>query len=227
MHALSQSGSFRSKSILARRLSAAESPRGRDSPDFSHDSFDHDGSRTSSDIPPSGIISHQSGTASPEVFGGVPQARIPRVGKSPTSVNGKTDHHAGPGNGATETTSLLASSRAGDRKPYGTTSDVECQTEQRVKPSKFWQRASETAHEAAEFLQRARNPKTWDRKAIFRAGVVDPVKSLPAVFLGLLLNVLDGLSYGEYTLNYLHNLASFLKYCWFPYIFKISISRYI
>ncbi|KAK8166743.1 sulfate transporter family protein-like protein [Phyllosticta citrichinensis] len=196
MHALSQSGSFRSKSILARRLSAAESPHGCDSPDFLHDSFDHDGSRTSSDIPPSGILSHQSGTASPEAVGSLPQARIPRAGKSPTPVNGPTEHRAGQGNGATETTSLLASPRAADRKPYGTTSDVECQGESRSRRSRFWHKASDRVHDAAEFLRRARNPKTWDRKAILHAGVIDPVKSLPAVFLGLLLNVLDGLSYG-------------------------------
>jgi len=41
------------------------------------------------------------------------------------------------------------------------------------------------------------NPKAWDRKAIWRAGVVAPVGYLPAVTLGTLLNILDALSYGK------------------------------
>jgi SulP family sulfate permease len=42
------------------------------------------------------------------------------------------------------------------------------------------------------------NPKAWDRKAIWENAVVAPVSCLPAVILGLLLNVLDALSYGTY-----------------------------
>ncbi|OKL60224.1 hypothetical protein UA08_04618 [Talaromyces atroroseus] len=40
------------------------------------------------------------------------------------------------------------------------------------------------------------HPKSWDRHAIWQEGVVRPVSLLPAVFLGLLLNILDALSYG-------------------------------
>ncbi|TVY94402.1 Uncharacterized protein LAWI1_G000153 [Lachnellula willkommii] len=40
------------------------------------------------------------------------------------------------------------------------------------------------------------NPKSWDRKVIWTRAVVEPVGYLPAVILGLLLNVLDALSYG-------------------------------
>lgn len=40
------------------------------------------------------------------------------------------------------------------------------------------------------------HPKSWDGAAIWRLGVVQPVSLLPAVFLGLLLNILDALSYG-------------------------------
>jgi SulP family sulfate permease len=39
-------------------------------------------------------------------------------------------------------------------------------------------------------------PKAWDRRAIWNRGVLDPIKALPAVFVGALLNVLDALSYG-------------------------------
>ncbi len=40
------------------------------------------------------------------------------------------------------------------------------------------------------------NPKTWDRKVVWQRAVVDPVRCLPAVVVGLLLNILDALSYG-------------------------------
>lgn len=40
------------------------------------------------------------------------------------------------------------------------------------------------------------NPKSWDRKAIWQHAVVEPVGFLPSVGLGLLLNILDALSYG-------------------------------
>lgn len=42
------------------------------------------------------------------------------------------------------------------------------------------------------------NPKSWDKKAIWDNAVLAPAACLPAVILGLLLNVLDALSYGMY-----------------------------
>ncbi|KAK0670741.1 sulfate transporter family-domain-containing protein [Cercophora samala] len=40
------------------------------------------------------------------------------------------------------------------------------------------------------------NPKHWDRHALWKNVVVAPVACLPAVIVGLLLNILDALSYG-------------------------------
>ncbi|TVY46136.1 Uncharacterized protein LSUB1_G000015 [Lachnellula subtilissima] len=40
------------------------------------------------------------------------------------------------------------------------------------------------------------NPKKWDRTLLWNLAVVTPVGFLPAVILGLLLNILDALSYG-------------------------------
>ncbi|RDW94341.1 sulfate transporter family protein-like protein [Coleophoma crateriformis] len=40
------------------------------------------------------------------------------------------------------------------------------------------------------------HPKMWDRRAIWNNAVVAPTAALPAVILGLLLNILDALSYG-------------------------------
>jgi SulP family sulfate permease len=39
-------------------------------------------------------------------------------------------------------------------------------------------------------------PKRWNRQAILRNAVLDPIGYIPAVILGSLLNVLDALSYG-------------------------------
>ncbi|KAI1107509.1 sulfate transporter family-domain-containing protein [Jackrogersella minutella] len=40
------------------------------------------------------------------------------------------------------------------------------------------------------------NPKTWNKKVIFQRAVMEPIHCLPAVIVGLLLNILDALSYG-------------------------------
>jgi sulfate permease, SulP family len=47
-----------------------------------------------------------------------------------------------------------------------------------------------------EIARTVLNPKRWNRKAIWQNAVVEPVGYLPAVTLGLLLNILDALSYG-------------------------------
>lgn len=40
------------------------------------------------------------------------------------------------------------------------------------------------------------HPKTWNPRTVWRKGILHPASLLPAVFLGLLLNILDALSYG-------------------------------
>ncbi|ODA81771.1 hypothetical protein RJ55_00275 [Drechmeria coniospora] len=40
------------------------------------------------------------------------------------------------------------------------------------------------------------NPRRWDRRIVWEKAVVEPVSVLPAVAVGLLLNILDALSYG-------------------------------
>ncbi|KAK3392985.1 sulfate transporter family-domain-containing protein [Podospora didyma] len=49
---------------------------------------------------------------------------------------------------------------------------------------------------AAGFFRTAFDPKSWDRHALWQNIVVAPVACLPAVIVGLLLNILDALSYG-------------------------------
>lgn len=50
---------------------------------------------------------------------------------------------------------------------------------------------------AARTFHVASNPKSWDMKQVVQKTVVKPASVLPAVFLGLLLNLLDALSYGS------------------------------
>ncbi len=47
-------------------------------------------------------------------------------------------------------------------------------------------------------VQLVSNPKRWDGRAVWRNVVVAPVACLPAVVVGLLFNILDALSYGEW-----------------------------
>ncbi|KAK0659853.1 Uncharacterized protein DIS24_g3794 [Lasiodiplodia hormozganensis] len=209
MHALSESGSFRSPSVLAHRLSAAGSPRGRRPPELVNDTFDLDGGRDVLELPPSGIIEEESEPSSPEPLREAAPRRFTRpvssAGARPSSASAANgEHHRDPRRstddrrGLSETSSLLPNKRPQSRKHYGsTTTDVEDQRHGLgPRPAKFWTRVSGAAHSAVDGFHRATNPKSWDREAIFQAAVVEPVSALPAVFLGLLLNVLDGLSYG-------------------------------
>jgi SulP family sulfate permease len=54
-------------------------------------------------------------------------------------------------------------------------------------------------------LRTVRDPKCWDRRALWQNIVVAPVACLPAVIVGLLLNILDALSYG---------MCLFGDFCW-------------
>ena len=92
---------------------------------------------------------------------------------------------------ADEHTSLLS-----DRKvsaAYGDLSDVERQHEQRRSPVSKLQKPLRRLRGCFYVLSHL---KTWSAGAIYQEVIVHPVKLLPAVFLGLLLNILDALSYG-------------------------------
>jgi SulP family sulfate permease len=78
--------------------------------------------------------------------------------------------------------------------------DVEGQKKPPPKPWFFGRladRAHGAEHHASRTLAVAFNPKSWDRRAIYQSAVVAPASSLPAVCVGLLLNILDALSYGK------------------------------
>ena len=96
----------------------------------------------------------------------------------------------------TETTSLVPKNPGGSDQGYGIVDDIENQAgEIAVAPSRS-HHAGNFAHATKFFFGTVCNPKAWDGRSIWQQGVVYPTSLLPSVFLGLLLNVLDALSYG-------------------------------
>ncbi len=101
---------------------------------------------------------------------------------------------------ADERTGLLAS--ANGRKPQRSgahgNQDLESQRRTFRRP---WLRAGRLVpwlnrKSLAASARTVVNPRCWNARAIWQVGVVKPAGYVPAVILGLLLNILDGLSYG-------------------------------
>ncbi|KAL5359583.1 sulfate transporter family-domain-containing protein [Aspergillus floccosus] len=94
----------------------------------------------------------------------------------------------------TEHTSLIP--RTSPTKPihsYGSIEDVESQRPMRKPDGGVLREALSNFSSCCRVLS---SPKSWSGSAVWNRGVVYPVSLLPAVFLGLLLNILDALSYG-------------------------------
>ncbi|KXJ95809.1 cyclic nucleotide-binding domain-containing protein [Microdochium bolleyi] len=91
-------------------------------------------------------------------------------------------------------------------KPLSTTSlggdtdleDLEGQKPVPENPSWGEWLSSVTDHSASKIRGVAEtiNPKAWSAKSVYQKVVLEPVRCLPAVVVGLLLNILDALSYG-------------------------------
>lgn len=93
----------------------------------------------------------------------------------------------------TERTSLLNKSPSRPSRNYGVVDDVEGQVYAPKETSRVLPSALSKISAPFRILV---HPKSWDRRAVWRQGVVYPLSLLPSVFLGLLLNILDALSYG-------------------------------
>lgn len=91
-----------------------------------------------------------------------------------------------------ERTTLLPKKTA-----YGSIKDLEGQQVAKHEP-KFQIRAvlQRFKEQTARIIRVASSPKSWDRQNILEYGVRQPASLVPPVILGLLLNVLDALSYG-------------------------------
>ena len=58
-------------------------------------------------------------------------------------------------------------------------------------------KASRTIRHSVNYARVAIKPAAWDRRKVWQNVVSRPASFLPAIILGLLLNILDALSYGR------------------------------
>jgi sulfate permease, SulP family len=101
----------------------------------------------------------------------------------------------------TEQTSLMQKhpSSASHTMPiYGTIDDIEASRSAQDSRSAILKAKYQQSLNSLDTFRRViLHPKSWDSKVIWNQGIVYPASLLPAVFLGLLLNILDALSYGK------------------------------
>jgi len=97
-----------------------------------------------------------------------------------------------------EQTALLLQ-KAAQRSPvYGTVEDLESQIWTFASPIiKFHDVFCYTEEHVFNAIGRLMRPKSWDKQFIWQQGVRQPLAYVPPVILGVLLNILDALSYGS------------------------------
>ncbi|KAK2760810.1 hypothetical protein FQN54_002048 [Arachnomyces sp. PD_36] len=116
-------------------------------------------------------------------------------GPKPKTSSEPTIHVTDSAGSADDERTSLLRKRSVSKEPrnYRTVEDIEGQDFLRKRhPHKLRQALAK----GQAIGRRITDPKSWDRRTIWRDGVVYPVSLLPAVLLGLLLNILDALSYG-------------------------------
>ena len=96
-----------------------------------------------------------------------------------------------------ERTTLLDNKTA-----YGSIKDLEGQQVARSEPTSRIDAVLQRSREHTALVVRiVSSPKSWDRHDILEYGVRQPASFVPPVILGLLLNILDALSYGDIQLS--------------------------
>ena len=103
-----------------------------------------------------------------------------------------------------ETAPLLPMRSRESRRSYGTNhserSAVDAESQKGPRKRRWFQgfqnRDDHAQGKLTSFVTAVRHPSEWDRETLWQNIVVAPVSCLPAVVVGLLLNILDALSYG-------------------------------
>ncbi|KAI9708422.1 MAG: hypothetical protein M1828_002985 [Chrysothrix sp. TS-e1954] len=99
-----------------------------------------------------------------------------------------------------ESTPLLGQARVVPRvydlKDDGAVTDVEGQASSRKTRNRLQQTVTDCRTWMTARKHTLSNPKGWRFRMVWQRTIKDPISLLPCVFLGLLLNVLDALSYG-------------------------------
>ncbi|CRK13064.1 hypothetical protein BN1723_009918, partial [Verticillium longisporum] len=144
------------------------------------------------------------GASSPSPEPRVPEIETPALEQKRSRSSERQRRQRGSMGGeeaeSTERTPLLGRVSSDGHGTNGrTTDDVEGQ---KPRPRRQWLNGLKTAgHNVEASLARtakaATSPQIWNRKSLWANVVVAPVSCLPAVIVGLLLNVLDALSYGK------------------------------
>ena len=115
---------------------------------------------------------------------------------SPYQRHPSTEHHdpfrESMESEPSERTALLKDSKGPSN--FDGANEIERQVPDDKGSLRLWYRTSVSKLRSGGFI--LSHPKTWSGRAIFDEVVIHPAKLLPAVFLGLLLNILDALSYG-------------------------------
>ncbi|KAI0540696.1 sulfate transporter family-domain-containing protein [Xylaria digitata] len=119
--------------------------------------------------------------------------RTSRSISTPSFHVGRTDSSPSGNEAVSETTSLLGRKSHRARSP----DDLEDIESQKPRGRARYARSSikEEAGKRLRGLGAAMNPRAWDKTA-WKKAVMSPMRCLPAVIVGLLLNILDALSYG-------------------------------
>ena len=98
-----------------------------------------------------------------------------------------------------ETTPLLPRERLSSYNKYYTDPEASVDDDPHHQPG-TWDRVGHhypsLRHTPSKISHLVVSPKKWDMRSVARKVIVEPVNMLPAVFLGVLLNLLDALSYG-------------------------------
>ena len=93
----------------------------------------------------------------------------------------------------------------GKKTAYESIKDLEGQQVGEFKPENHIKAVLQRSKKnTARIVRVATNPKSWDQQRILKYGVRQPASFVPPVMLGLLLNILDALSYGELELSSTH-----------------------
>ena len=86
----------------------------------------------------------------------------------------------------------------GKRTAYDSIKDLEGQQVARSEPRHRIRAALQRSKgQTAHIVRIISSPKSWDRQDMLEYGIRQPASFVPPVILGLLLNILDALSYGE------------------------------
>ena len=87
--------------------------------------------------------------------------------------------------------------RSENFRDFGSSKDLESQKATRAGPVVNYQRCIAHIRESGARIGRSiTSPKSWDMRDLWVSGIRQPASYIPPVILGLLLNILDALSYG-------------------------------